>query len=95
MDSLYRYLENPKYVPQGTCRIEWVKNCSRGISIIGDKYIPLARIGSRVGHYRLALGTIGSRLAYWLTLGGPHWVCKAFPIPTCRYSQRKIVALGV
>ena len=25
MDILYRYLEYPKYVPQGTCRIEWVK----------------------------------------------------------------------
>ena len=25
MDILYRYLEYPKYVPQGTCRFEWVK----------------------------------------------------------------------
>ena len=28
MDSLYRHLENPKYVPQGTCRIEWVNDWS-------------------------------------------------------------------
>ena len=26
MDTFYRYLEYPKYVPQGTCRIEWVKD---------------------------------------------------------------------
>ena len=25
MDTLYRYLEYPKYVPQCICRIEWVK----------------------------------------------------------------------
>ena len=41
MDTFYRYLEYPKYVPPGTCRIEWVNNRDAlcGISLLYGLYV--------------------------------------------------------
>ena len=47
-------------------------------------YIPPARIGARVGHYRVVLAGKGLR-----------WVSKAFRIPTRWYLYRESLAFGV
>ena len=66
--------------------------CKPNPRIPNANYIPLAHVGSRVGHYRLTLGTISWRWALLAHVLGLRWVRKAFQIPTCWYSQREIVA---
>ena len=58
-------------------------------------YIPLARIGARIGHCRLVLGILSSRRAWLAHVGGSLWACKGFWIPTCWYRQCESLVLEV
>ena len=48
MDILYRYLEYLKYVPQGTCRIEWVKLLKLVFNSVQCIYNQRQRVGLSV-----------------------------------------------
>ena len=55
----------------GTQREKKDKQRKTNPCVPNANYIPLARVGSRVGHCRLALGTISSRWALLACVGGP------------------------
>ena len=54
--------------------------CRTQTQLPNANHIPLACVGARVGHYRLALGIIN---LYWACIGGSRWVREAFLTPTC------------